>query len=143
MLFRSSSTPASAPLRSPAIPWVTSHRCRPCPFPPTPPTRRPRPPRPQSSRDPSARSLRIANPAGLPVRTVGLPTLKTDSQGVKITFTPPLRYSRDYKSKFLVCFRPPDDIPKQLYQNLAETGKAINLNIGPPPLCPPPAPPKK
>lgn len=50
--------------------------------------------------------------------------------------------------------RPPDDIPKQLYNDMGEprnnsvntSGSAstiINLNIGPPPACAPPAPPKK
>ena len=56
-------------------------------------------------------------------------------------------------------FRPPDDIPKQLYGDLGENrgtlsssnltntptsaSAIINLNIGPPPACAPPAPPKK
>ena len=60
---------------------------------------------------------------------------------------------------FFINFRPPDDIPKQLYGDIGEsrtalvagstvntTGSAstiINLNIGPPPACAPPAPPKK
>ena len=56
--------------------------------------------------------------------------------------------------------RPPDDIPKQLYgdlgdgrnvanpsdmniSNSATSSNLINLNIGPPPACAPPAPPKK
>jgi len=55
--------------------------------------------------------------------------------------------------------RPPDDIPKQLYGDLGENrgtlsssnltntptsaSAIINLNIGPPPACAPPAPPKK
>ncbi len=48
--------------------------------------------------------------------------------------------------------RPPDEMPRQLYQNLAQEMKgggpqqqanSLNLNIGPPPACPPPAPPKK
>ena len=57
--------------------------------------------------------------------------------------------------------RPPDEIPKQLYGDLGESRNAmnsgngninlagatpstiINLNIGPPPACAPPAPPKK
>ena len=54
----------------------------------------------------------------------------------------------------LNLFRPPDDIPKQLYNDAGElrnnavnasgTGSTIiNLNIGPPPACAPPAPPKK
>ena len=51
-------------------------------------------------------------------------------------------------------FRPPDDIPKQLYNDMGElrnnavntsgsSSAIINLNIGPPPACAPPAPPKK
>ena len=55
-------------------------------------------------------------------------------------------------------FRPPDDIPKQLYGDIGEprislgsgnstntsgSTSVINPNIGPPPACAPPAPPKK
>lgn len=43
--------------------------------------------------------------------------------------------------------RPPDEIPKQVFgmsqQQTRESNGNINLNIGPPPACAPPAPPKK
>ena len=58
----------------------------------------------------------------------------------------------------LYSLRPPDDIPKQLYGDIGEpriglgsgtvanasgSTSVINPNIGPPPACAPPAPPKK
>ena len=63
-------------------------------------------------------------------------------------------YFEFYTNKYHESFRPPDDIPKQLYNDAGElrnnavnasgTGSTIiNLNIGPPPACAPPAPPKK
>ena len=41
-------------------------------------------------------------------------------------------------------FRPPDEIPRQIFTMQQESnGNPINLNIGPPPSCAPPTPPKK
>ena len=42
-------------------------------------------------------------------------------------------------------FRPPDDIPRQMFATMhrESNGSGINLNIGPPPSCAPPTPPKK
>lgn len=41
--------------------------------------------------------------------------------------------------------RPPDDIPRQMFATMyrESNGSGINLNIGPPPSCAPPTPPKK
>lgn len=41
--------------------------------------------------------------------------------------------------------RPPDEIPRQMFQTMhrESNGSGINLNIGPPPSCAPPTPPKK
>merc|ERR1712156_1272424 len=41
--------------------------------------------------------------------------------------------------------RPPDEIPRQIFTTMQQesNGNPINLNIGPPPSCAPPTPPKK
>jgi len=41
--------------------------------------------------------------------------------------------------------RPPDEIPRQIFNSMQQenNGNPINLNIGPPPSCAPPTPPKK
>ena len=47
----------------------------------------------------------------------------------------------------LLYFRPPDEIPRQIFSSSTmqreSNGSGINLNIGPPPSCAPPTPPKK
>ena len=47
----------------------------------------------------------------------------------------------------LPYFRPPDEIPRQIFSSSTmqreSNGSGINLNIGPPPSCAPPTPPKK